>query len=1009
MKSSARYLLCLFGLSFVLGNLAHAFEAERWNNLPLKPSVLTLQQEGIAKRVKDSSSSATSASITAIPAGTGLRLRALLTPTVTGNYNLYISGSQNAALWLSTDASRFNKQRVAWHYDTTTSQQWTKFTTQKSATIQLTAGTSYYLEAQVMSGVANGHIALGWAIPGNATPTLIPFTSLSALPADPLDANDNGLLDSWEMSTGLAQSTIPNALRETADPDNDGIINSAEYALGSDPLTKESIANGITRDTWAALTGVNVTDLTHFHRTRFLSAPSEIIHAPGIDDPALGRKIGTRYRGFLVAPVTGDYRLWIAGNNMCELWFADGTVKHPDTNAALTNRFGKQRLAHNIGPADWYPSSYRGFDRLVSQRSRVVHLVQGQSYYIEVLQKEGDGPPSHISLAWQIPGQVRSVIPATAFLSDTPDDGDKDADFLPDAWETAKTLSPTDNGFTSALQGQYGDHDGDSLTNLDEFQYGTNPKSADTDGDGLSDFKEIFQYGSNPKVSNTLSPFTAATPNLHLYSAYTGAWNANANGSLSAVDQRGEITYTFTITEPGVHEVILKGAAIGTVRSVERLPIVLSLDSKGPFARQELVSNNGGQGTITGVTPWLDAGTHTLTILHDNYRAARRLRIDEIKFYHLGGQDLDEDGAPDWIEQNAATTNKLTRVPAESRTSPVSIEGITQNLPTATLSYNPMGQSGAIPLVPQASINDTFYADVPLLTTGAVALNASFLSGLVESSASITWVPTNLFETFTDDTLHIRKNDSLRLDAWSTASADGQPFTVTRNGNLLADENQNTTHTSGQPFVATFGTAGTYTLVATHGGNTATVTVKVHAADFGSALSVRAYSPRAWTPPSLGTLPLVEPDERLIFAETTANPQTGPRSFSAGVIEAGDRHVIARLPADLDGAPSAILARGTVNGFYLAYLNDTGDARFVQQYPDGTWLMSGTLITVNLPPDVLIKLRTHYQGNLLINGSNILWLSSDDFNANGIATIYFEWAGSGTPKICNHLEVFVEQ
>jgi hypothetical protein len=124
--------------------------------------------------------------------------------------------------------------------------------------------------------------------------------------------------------------------------------------------------------------------------------------------------------------------------------------------------------------------------------------------------------------------------------------------------------------------------------------------------------------------------------------------------------------------------------------------------------------------------------------------------------------------------------------------------------------------------------------------------------------------------------------------------------------------------------------------------------------------------------------------------------------------DAGMRHVLARLPGDIDGAPSAILARGTVHGFYIAYLNDTADAQVIQQYPDGTFLMSGTLIAVNLPPDILIKLRTEHQGTLFTNGSNILWLDAGDFNANGSATIYYEWVGTGEPKLCNHLQVFVQ-
>ncbi|MCL2643117.1 MAG: VWA domain-containing protein [Candidatus Bathyarchaeota archaeon] len=47
------------------------------------------------------------------------------------------------------------------------------------------------------------------------------------------------------------------------------------------------------------------------------------------------------------------------------------------------------------------------------------------------------------------------------------------------------------------------DYDNDGLTNLQEYEYGTDPFLADTDGDGLTDYEEIFIYGTNPLVADT--------------------------------------------------------------------------------------------------------------------------------------------------------------------------------------------------------------------------------------------------------------------------------------------------------------------------------------------------------------------------------------------------------------------------------------------------------------------------------------------------------------------------
>jgi len=69
--------------------------------------------------------------------------------------------------------------------------------------------------------------------------------------------------------------------------------------------------------------------------------------------------------------------------------------------------------------------------------------------------------------------------------------GDSDCDGMPDWWEIANGLDPFDPSDANL------DPDHDGLTNLQEFQRGTDPHLADTDGDGVSDGEEV-RLGSNP-------------------------------------------------------------------------------------------------------------------------------------------------------------------------------------------------------------------------------------------------------------------------------------------------------------------------------------------------------------------------------------------------------------------------------------------------------------------------------------------------------------------------------
>lgn len=77
-----------------------------------------------------------------------------------------------------------------------------------------------------------------------------------------------------------------------------------------------------------------------------------------------------------------------------------------------------------------------------------------------------------------------------------PDDNDSypydfDNDGLPDNWEIK-------NGLRYNLVDSKLDNDNDGFTNLEEYSYGTDPNSGDSDGDAISDYKEIKELGTNP-------------------------------------------------------------------------------------------------------------------------------------------------------------------------------------------------------------------------------------------------------------------------------------------------------------------------------------------------------------------------------------------------------------------------------------------------------------------------------------------------------------------------------
>jgi hypothetical protein len=74
-------------------------------------------------------------------------------------------------------------------------------------------------------------------------------------------------------------------------------------------------------------------------------------------------------------------------------------------------------------------------------------------------------------------------------------DLDDDNDGMPDLWEESNGLYPT-NSEDAVL-----DHDGDGLTNLEEYELGTSPKDKDTDDDGIWDSKDYAPINAKVKLS----------------------------------------------------------------------------------------------------------------------------------------------------------------------------------------------------------------------------------------------------------------------------------------------------------------------------------------------------------------------------------------------------------------------------------------------------------------------------------------------------------------------------
>lgn len=108
----------------------------------------------------------------------GQRVRAVLTPTVTGSYTFWIATDDGGELWLGTDATPATRRLIASVNSWTSSRVWTSEANQKSALIALTAGTRYYIEALQKEGGGGDNLAVAWTVPGTSTIDVIPASAI---------------------------------------------------------------------------------------------------------------------------------------------------------------------------------------------------------------------------------------------------------------------------------------------------------------------------------------------------------------------------------------------------------------------------------------------------------------------------------------------------------------------------------------------------------------------------------------------------------------------------------------------------------------------------------------------------------------------------------------------------------------------------------------------------------------------------------------------------------------
>ncbi|MBT1705968.1 PA14 domain-containing protein [Chryseosolibacter indicus] len=348
----------------------------------------------------------------------GSRYRALLCVPQTGDYRFWIASNDNSELWLSTTSSAADKVRIAYVNGASNPRQYNKYASQQSALIHLEKGKTYYIEALHKEGVGTDHISVGMQLPDGTLER--PITGARLIPYK--EENKAPIANVSTDEIVYAAPANVDITSEASDPDgavvkveffNSGVkigedltspysfrwenVPAGTYSITavatdnegatSIPTPTEIYVEGcsatgtILREVWRNVSGTSVSDIP------VNSPPSETSQLSILESPGnIGTKYGTRIRGYICPPVTGAYLFYIASNDNSELWLSSNF-----------NPANKVRIAYVNGATE-----PRQWNKYSSQGSVAINLVQNQTYYIEVLHKQGVGT-DHVSVGWRLP------------------------------------------------------------------------------------------------------------------------------------------------------------------------------------------------------------------------------------------------------------------------------------------------------------------------------------------------------------------------------------------------------------------------------------------------------------------------------------------------------------------------------------------------------------------------------------------------------------------------------